>query len=100
MLVDASNVTGMPADTVAGEVVNAAVGAPAAGRITPSGTRRISTCSGFSVAMFEPVAVATIATQLPGSELHEPNTPLGGAGGAVYTTEATPSLPVTTVRAE
>ncbi len=46
------------------------------------------------------VAVATIDTQLPGSPEQVPNRPLTGLGGAVYTAVATPSLLVTTERAD
>src|SRR6516164_7406284 len=86
--------------TGVGEMVNCAVGAPAGGRMTPIGTRRMVTVSGFAVVKFVAVAVATIDTQLPGSPEQVPNSPLTGLGGAVYTAEATPSLFVTIVRAD
>ena len=58
------------------------------------------TRSGFAVAKLVDVGVATIDTQLPGNPEQEPNTPLAGLGGAVYTAVATPSLLVTIDRAE
>ena len=42
-LVEASNVTGVPATTGVGDIVNAAVGLPAGARMMPGGTRRMST---------------------------------------------------------
>ena len=100
---DASKVTGTLASAVVGDIVKggvASVGEPPGGRMTPVGTSRISTSWGFAATKFDPVAVATMVTQLPGSDLHVPNTPLGGLGGAVYTTLATPSALVTSARAD
>src|SRR5471032_295338 len=98
VLAEASNVTGMLINAMLGDIANTAVGAPAGGRITPVGTRRIVTCSGFAVEKLVPVAVATIETQLPGSALQVPKAPFDG--GAVYTTVATPLASVTIERAE
>ena len=49
MLAEASNVERTFICTGVGEIVNDAVGVDAGGRITPVGTRRIVTCSGFAV---------------------------------------------------
>jgi hypothetical protein len=49
---------------------------------------------------FVAVAVATMDTQFPGSPEQVPKTPFAGLGGAVYTELATPSLLVTTERAD
>src|SRR5438128_7755110 len=100
VLAVASNVTVAFCTTVAGENWKLAVGVSGGGRITPGGTSRIWTDSGFAVAKFVDVAVATIETHVPGRELHVPNTPFGGLGGAVNTTNAVPSVPVTIIRAE
>src|SRR5262249_40086404 len=99
-LVDASKVDGILKFTGVGEIVNCAVGVCAGGKMTPGGARRICTDSGLSVPKFVLVGVATINTHVPGKPLHVPNTPFGGLGGAVYTVEAWPSLPVTIVRAD
>src|SRR5712671_4383305 len=96
-LVDASKITGMLKFTGVGEKVNCAVGGGAGGRITPGGTSRMVVISGFVKAKFAPVAVATMLTHVPGSELQVPKTPFDGLGGAVNTTDAVPSLPVTIV---
>ena len=68
--------------------------------MTPGGTSRIVTPSGFAASKLVPVGVATISTQLPGKPLHVPKMPAVGAGGAVYTTVATPLELVTNVRAD
>ena len=98
LLADASNVAATFIWTGCGDTVNDAVGAPAGGRITPVGTRRIITCSGLDVAKFVEVGVATIATQLPAEVEHA--TPPALLAGAVNTAVATPSLLVTTDRAD
>jgi hypothetical protein len=41
------------------------------------------TLSGAAVSKPDPVAVATICTQLPGRRLHVPKMPAVGLGGAV-----------------
>src|SRR5689334_6532322 len=83
--------------TGVGVYVNRAVGVPAGGKITPGGTRRMSTlgvaCAGELIASV-PIADARIDTVLP-----DPPASAGGAAGAVYTVVARPSEPVTTVRA-
>jgi hypothetical protein len=83
VLGDASNVTGTPMRAVVGDIVNAAVGVPAGGRMTPGGTRRIVTVSGLTATKFVPVGVAMIVTQVPGEMPHVPDCPAGFCGGAV-----------------
>jgi hypothetical protein len=97
---EASNWAAKFATGLDGDTLKAAVGVDAGGKITPGGTSRISTDVGFAVSKFDPLAVATIDTQLPARPLQVPNTPLVGDGGAVYTTDAVPSPPVTSVRAD
>src|SRR5712671_797175 len=80
---DASKITGTLKLTGVGENVNAAVGVLPGGRMTPVGTRRIDTCSGFTEAKLVEVGVATMVTQLPGNPEQVPNIPLTGLGGAV-----------------
>src|SRR5262249_21192457 len=76
------------------------------GRMTPTGTSRIRTDSGFATAKFEPEAVATIDTHDPGTLVPKKSAqlsrkmPFTGAGGAVNRTDAVPSLPVMMVRAD
>src|SRR5438046_2007551 len=95
---DASNSTGECAAGLLGVTVKFAVGAD--DRISPIGTRRITTDSEPEVWKFVPVGVATIETHVPGSVPHMPNWPFCGLGGAVYTTVATPLALVTIVRAD
>ena len=103
-LADPSKITGTFKLTGVGENVNAAVGVTGGGRMTPVGTSLIRTDSGCAVEKFVAVAVATIDTRSGRDELlpeaHGVKTPLGGAGGAVYTTVATPAALVTIARAD
>src|SRR5262245_4828595 len=99
-LAEASNCTGELAAGFGGANTKLGVGVCVGGRITPGGDRRIVTKPGVKVPKFVPVGVAMISTQVPGRPLHVPNTPFDGLGGAVYTTDAVPSLPVTIVRAD
>src|SRR5207244_5662629 len=99
-LAEASNATAALAAGADGANENTAVGVDGGGRMTPGGTSRIVTPSGFAASKLVPVGVATISTQLPGKPLHVPKMPAVGAGGAVYTTVATPLELVTNVRAD
>src|SRR5438477_7743242 len=94
-LSDASKFPGTPAISVVGDVKNLAVGVLAGGRMTPSGTRRISAENALAACASVPTGIARTVTMLEVAPLE-----VGGAGGAVYTTVARPSAPVTMVRAD
>src|SRR5262245_65641215 len=74
---------------------NCEVGAPPGGRMTPSGSRRMSTAADDTFAASRPIDAAMTDTRRTVESAGG-----AGCGGAVYTTRATPSLPMTTVRAE
>src|SRR5438105_5018632 len=92
---------------LSGTVMKLAFGVLLGGRMIPGGTSRIVTDCGFAVENADPVAVATIDTQVPGTAAtngvgrQTPMIePLGGAAGAVKVTVATPFAPVTTFFAD
>src|SRR5262249_1020481 len=99
-LADATTCTGAFAAGAGGASGKLGAGVCAGGRMTPGGARRICTDSGLTVPKFVLVGVAMTNTHVPGKPLHVPYTPFDGLGGAVYTTDAWPSLPVTIVRAD
>src|SRR5690349_20044758 len=85
-LADASKITGMLKFTGVGVNLNFAVGVSACGRITPGGTRLMLTVDRTPVLSL-PMGTAPIDTTDP-----LPPCSAGGAGGAVYTARAFPSL--------
>jgi hypothetical protein len=84
-LFDASKIDAILKFTGVGLTVNAAVGVWAGGRITPGGTRRISTDREFEACALSPVTVARIVTMAPA-----PTIEFGGNEGAVKVTTALP----------
>src|SRR5262245_40769606 len=70
-----------------------AVGVPAGGRMTPGGTRRMSTDCDTAAWKSDLIGVARIVMTEPA-----PAAAGGGGGGAVYIATARPSDPVTMVR--
>ena len=92
-LADASNTTFWFSTAAEGVIVNAGL-RPSGGMTIPGGTSRIDAVRLLELLKSEPTGVMAISTTVPSS------TATLGAAGAVYTSVARPSAPVTRLRAE